>query len=67
MKATCKVAGHGNCACWVSCPADPSRIRQREFLLAHWLLEGVGKSAAEHRSMATDLKVSLGMSVRRAG
>ena len=55
LNAICKV--HSNCQCWISSATNSD-------LLFNWLLESRRCSKDDHQILASDLKKSIGMSVR---
>ena len=66
LKATCKVAGHGKCVCWVTLRKErtPEQLRQLETELIDWLACGTIDTSAVHRDKSVSLRIAKGMTVK---
>ena len=59
LKATCKI--HKSCSCWVTSGERPQVLSE----LTRWIAASVAVTQDQHDDMAVDLKVRLGMKVRK--
>ena len=65
-KATCKVAGHGKCVCWVSLRKEctPAKLKQLEAELIDWLASGTIDTSDVHKDKSVSLRIANGMNVK---